>query len=554
MRALQILRETQPLPARRQSVPTTFPPPRGPPPSVPLFSKAATAAQAHAGKQLSGANTPSLPGKPPPPSSTHHPLAVLDPLGGRRRHSTGNAPRAAPGASMRPPPPRGPRPPPVSGEAATRTTAIAADSPLATASGSLHDARQDAARRRSSDFRAPPPGGPPPGRRQSGVVTLPPRPVEGSSGRPAQPLQLKGGKPVVLAPNASVADAAETATAAGTASPAAGAATAAAATEAATGSARSQVAAADGNRRGSDPAASVSRRVSFSKYGGPPKEETRDGGGEEGTVGGAAGVAATASMIQQTGSSVVTPSPSLSPSLPQLQRRRRSSSETTSGPGRPAPPRPPGNPPPPSSTDGVRRYSITNEISGKSEVNFSRRMSKVDAPPPAVTAAGGDGAPAPSDKSGAGKGEIQPSNQPSPSPEGRPAVLWYNMGVTKQKDGDVRGAVECYERAARDGHAKAQHNLAAVFEKGSAGVPKDDAEAVRLFRLAAEQGLAESSYSLAMHLKFGLGEREREGERERSVNPGVFFHPNTHSHYKVYVHARRAVLGGPLKVLTVRLG
>lgn len=195
-----------------------------------------------------------------------------------------------------------------------------------------------------------------------------------------------------------------------------------------------------------------------------------------------------------------------------------------SGPGRPAPPRPPGNPPPPP-TDGIRRYSISNEISNN-ETDFSRRMSKVDG-------LGGEGAQPPSSvannagRSTTGKDPTAPSldghsnnnnnnsqertpqtsnQQSSPSPEGRPAVLWYNMGVTKQKDGDVKGAVECYERAAKDEHAKARHNLAAIFEKGFAGVPRDDAEAVRLFRLAAEQGLAESSYSLAMHLKFGLGE------------------------------------------------
>ncbi|CAM9570311.1 unnamed protein product [Scytosiphon promiscuus] len=86
------------------------------------------------------------------------------------------------------------------------------------------------------------------------------------------------------------------------------------------------------------------------------------------------------------------------------------------------------------------------------------------------------------------------------------------MGVTKQKERDAKGAVECYERAVNDGHAKAQHNLAAIYEKGIPGVPKDDVEAVRLFRLAAEQGLAESSYSLAMHLKFGLGVRQDDAQ------------------------------------------
>ncbi|CAM9506155.1 unnamed protein product, partial [Choristocarpus tenellus] len=78
-------------------------------------------------------------------------------------------------------------------------------------------------------------------------------------------------------------------------------------------------------------------------------------------------------------------------------------------------------------------------------------------------------------------------------------------GVTRQKEHDLRGAVECYTRAASEGHSKAQHNLAAVYEKGGPGVTKNDAEAVRLFHLAADKGLAESCYSLAMHYKFGLG-------------------------------------------------
>lgn len=80
------------------------------------------------------------------------------------------------------------------------------------------------------------------------------------------------------------------------------------------------------------------------------------------------------------------------------------------------------------------------------------------------------------------------------------------MGVTRQSERDATGAVECYSRAAAEGHAKAQHNLAAMLEKGAPGVLKDESEAVRLFQLAADQGLAESCYSLAMHLKFGLGE------------------------------------------------
>lgn len=107
-----------------------------------------------------------------------------------------------------------------------------------------------------------------------------------------------------------------------------------------------------------------------------------------------------------------------------------------------------------------------------------------------------------------GKGGEQ-SSPPQPSLGGKATILWYNMGVTRQKELDAKGAVECYQRAVEDGHAKAQHNLAAMYEKGAPGVPKNDVEAVRLFRLAADQGLAESCYSLAMHLKFGLGKKGR---------------------------------------------
>lgn len=106
---------------------------------------------------------------------------------------------------------------------------------------------------------------------------------------------------------------------------------------------------------------------------------------------------------------------------------------------------------------------------------------------------------------GGGQQRPQPSSRTA-SPETQAAVLWYNTGVTRQKERDAKGAVECYERAARDGHAKAQHNLAAIYEKGMPGIPKNEREAVRLFRLAADEDLAESCYSLAMHLKFGLGE------------------------------------------------
>lgn len=295
----------------------------------------------------------------------------------------------------------------------------------------------------------------------------------------------------------------------------------------------------------SESAASALRRVSFSKTGGAVPTKTQEQGEDSGSSGvnearlhdkiGTGGPTHAEGGIEP-GSSTTSPKPNQP--LPNLQQRRRSS-QSMGGLGKPAPPRPPGNPPP-MSQDQIRRYSISNEISGG--YDFSRRMSMVGPPsggeaPSSLTGnnaanvennsvgkgGGGDVATKPSigavnghpsrasnlggnSNSNDNNSGKEGRRQSKPELEGRAAVLWYNMGVTKQKERDARGAVECYERAVKDGHAKAQHNLAAIYEKGVPGVPKDDAEAVRLFRLAAEQGLAESSYSLAMHLKFGLGD------------------------------------------------
>lgn len=160
--------------------------------------------------------------------------------------------------------------------------------------------------------------------------------------------------------------------------------------------------------------------------------------------------------------------------------------------------------------------------------DFSRRMSMVV--PPAQTTGDSEGKSRPAPQADAkadgyhsesrrgsnisafagrpvdGVNDEQLQQREGPEVAGRAAVLWYNMGVTRQKERDAKGAVECYSRAAAEGHAKAQHNLAAIYERGAPDVRKDEYEAVRLFKLAADQGLAESCYSLAMHLKFGLGE------------------------------------------------
>ena len=66
------------------------------------------------------------------------------------------------------------------------------------------------------------------------------------------------------------------------------------------------------------------------------------------------------------------------------------------------------------------------------------------------------------------------------------------------------GAIRLYRRAALAGHAPAQNNLAAMYEKGL-GVAPDLAEAARWYRSAAEQGEPHAQHSLGEMLLTGRG-------------------------------------------------
>ena len=54
---------------------------------------------------------------------------------------------------------------------------------------------------------------------------------------------------------------------------------------------------------------------------------------------------------------------------------------------------------------------------------------------------------------------------------------------------DDAEAVKWYHKAAEQGDADAQNNLGVMYRNGK-GVPQDDAEAVKWYRKAAEQGHA----------------------------------------------------------------
>ena len=60
---------------------------------------------------------------------------------------------------------------------------------------------------------------------------------------------------------------------------------------------------------------------------------------------------------------------------------------------------------------------------------------------------------------------------------------------------DDQEAVRWYRLAADQGLAQAQYNLGVMYANGE-GVPQDDQEAVRWYRLAADQGLAQAQLNL----------------------------------------------------------
>ena len=73
---------------------------------------------------------------------------------------------------------------------------------------------------------------------------------------------------------------------------------------------------------------------------------------------------------------------------------------------------------------------------------------------------------------------------------------------------------ELTRQAAEQGDAEAQYNLGRMYANGE-GVPQDDAEAARWYRLAADQGDASAQYALAGMYAYGRGVPQDEAEAVR---------------------------------------
>ncbi len=65
----------------------------------------------------------------------------------------------------------------------------------------------------------------------------------------------------------------------------------------------------------------------------------------------------------------------------------------------------------------------------------------------------------------------------------------FNKGRAAYNDGDYATALQEWRPLAEQEHARAQYNLGVMYANGR-GVPQDDKEAVKWYRLAAEQKFA----------------------------------------------------------------
>ncbi len=83
---------------------------------------------------------------------------------------------------------------------------------------------------------------------------------------------------------------------------------------------------------------------------------------------------------------------------------------------------------------------------------------------------------------------------------------------------DDAEAVRWYRLGTEQGNAAAQLNLGLMYDNGE-GVPEDDAEAVRWFRLAAEQGYAAAQLNLGVMYDDGEGVPKDDAEAVRVVPP-----------------------------------
>ena len=87
-------------------------------------------------------------------------------------------------------------------------------------------------------------------------------------------------------------------------------------------------------------------------------------------------------------------------------------------------------------------------------------------------------------------------------------------GVTAYSKGDYAAAHRIFLKEAQKGSANAQYKLGYMYANGQ-GVPRDDRESVKWYRIAAEKGSAAAQYNLAIMYEEGRGVMQDEREASR---------------------------------------
>ena len=85
-----------------------------------------------------------------------------------------------------------------------------------------------------------------------------------------------------------------------------------------------------------------------------------------------------------------------------------------------------------------------------------------------------------------------------------PFVDYYEKAKQAKESGDLEAAIKWFTKAAEQGLAEAQHNLASMYDSGE-GVAQDYKQAVYWYTKAAEQGYASAQSDLGILYHYGNG-------------------------------------------------
>ena len=88
----------------------------------------------------------------------------------------------------------------------------------------------------------------------------------------------------------------------------------------------------------------------------------------------------------------------------------------------------------------------------------------------------------------------------------------YQEGLDAYDAGDYATAMKEWRPLAEQGNANAQYNLGVMYANGN-GVPQDDVEAVKWYRLAADQGDADARGNKEIVEKKMTKQQIAEGQR-----------------------------------------